>query len=154
MKRKLIYILFSCSIILNFILIYKFFIQGENVVFTEDKRVEIRMSKENRAFVMNEMRGFLESIQQINEGITKNNPDIILKVSAKSGSGKVHEVPKGLVRSLPFEFKQMGFQTHELFDEISKISKENYNREQIQQKLNQQLNNCISCHKTYQITAQ
>jgi hypothetical protein len=73
---------------------------------------------------MAEMRGFLESVQKINEGIAKNDPEIIAKVGQQSGTCKVDAVPQGLVKSLPFEFKQMGFQTHELFDVMAKMAKE------------------------------
>ncbi len=98
------------------------------------------------------MRGFLESIQKFNEGIAKNDPTIIEKVGQESGSYKVDGVPKGLVKSLPLGFKKMGFETHELFDVMAKMAQENYDRQQTQEKLNQLLNNCVACHKTYKIS--
>lgn len=152
--KKITITLLVLSIFLNIGLIYKFFYQGEKVVLAKDGRSEIKMSKENREFVMSEMRGFLESVQKINAGITKNNPEIITKVSQQSGTCKVDAVPQGLVKSLPYEFKQMGFQTHELFDVISKMAKKNYDRQQTQEKLNQLLNNCVACHKTYKISVE
>ena len=118
----------------------------------KDGRSEIKMTPENREYVMAEMRGFLESIQKINEGIAKNDPTIIEKVGQESGSYKVDGVPKGLVKSLPLGFKKMGFETHELFDVMAKMAKENYDRQQTQEKLNQLLNNCVACHKTYKIS--
>lgn len=152
--KKITIILLLLSIFLNIGLIYKFFYEGEKVVLAKDGRSEIKMTGENREFVMTEMRGFLESVQKINEGIAKNNPEIITKVGQQSGTCKVDVVPQGLVRSLPYEFKQMGFQTHELFDAISKIAKKNYDRQQTQEKLNQLLNNCVACHKTYKISVE
>lgn len=152
--KKITIILLVLSVFLNIGLIYKFFYEGEKVVLAKDGRSEIKMSKENREFVMSEMRGFLESVQKINDGITTNNPEIITKVSQQSGTCKVDAVPQGLVKSLPYEFKQMGFQTHELFDVISKMAKKNYDRQQTQEKLNQLLNNCVACHKTYKISVE
>ncbi|MCY1661016.1 hypothetical protein [Chryseobacterium sp. SL1] len=154
MKKRLMLIMLMISIILNVVLVYKFFYQGEKVTVKKDSRSEIKMTKENREFVMAEMRGFLESVQKINEGIIKNDPNIIVNVSQQSGTCKVNAVPQGLVRSLPYEFKQMGFQTHELFDVMSKMAKEKYDRQQIQVKMNELLNNCVACHKTYKITAE
>ncbi|MCW3161627.1 hypothetical protein [Chryseobacterium oryctis] len=154
MKKKLIYILLFVSLIINITLIYKFFYQGESVKLSSDGRTEIKMSKENRDFVMAEMRGFLESVQKINEGIAKNDPNPIASVGQQSGTCKVDVVPQGLVKSLPLGFKQMGFDTHELFDVMSKMAKEKYDRQQTQEKLNQLLNNCVACHKTYKITSE
>lgn len=140
------------SVFLNVGLIYKFFYAGETVSLAKDGRSEIKMTSENREYVMAEMRGFLESVQKINEGIAKNDPTIIEKVGQESGSCKVDGVPKGLIKSLPFGFKEMGFKTHELFDVMAKMAKENYDRQQTQEKLNQLLNNCVACHKTYKIS--
>ena len=84
----------------------------------------------------------------------KNDPEIIAKVGQQSGTCKVDAVPQGLVKSLPFEFKRMGFQTHELFDVMAKMAKKKYDRQLTQEKLNQLLNNCVACHKTYKITTE
>ena len=152
MQKKIISVLLLISIALNVGLIYQFFYKGEKVVPAKDGRSEIKMTPENREYVMAEMRGFLESVQKINEGIAKNDPKIIEKVGQESGSYKVDGVPKGLVKSLPLGFKKMGFETHELFDVMAKMAKENYDRQQTQEKLNQLLNNCVACHKTYKIS--
>ena len=152
MQKKIISVLLLISIALNVGLIYQFFHKGEKVVPAKDGRSEIKMTPENREYVMAEMRGFLESVQKINEGIAKNDPKIIEKVGQESGSYKVDGVPKGLVKSLPLGFKKMGFETHELFDVMAKMAKENYDRQQTQEKLNQLLNNCVACHKTYKIS--
>lgn len=154
MKRILTLLLLTLSLLANGILVYKFFYQGEKVLIKKDGRSEIKMSRENREFVMSEMRGFLESVQKINEGIAKNDPELISSVGLQSGTCKVNAVPKGLVRSLPFEFKQMGFETHKLFDEMAKMAKEKYDRQQTQIKMNELLNNCVACHRTYKITAE
>lgn len=150
--KKIIPFFLLLSVFLNVGLIYKFFYAGETVSLAKDGRSEIKMTSENREYVMAEMRGFLESVQKINEGIAKNDPKIIEKVGQESGSCKVDGVPKGLIKSLPFGFKEMGFKTHELFDVMAKMAKENYDRQQTQEKLNQLLNNCVACHKTYKIS--
>jgi cytochrome c556 len=35
---------------------------------------------------------------------------------------------------------------------MAKMAQENYDRQQTQEKLNQLLNNCVACHKTYKIS--
>ena len=93
MQKKIISVLLLISIALNVGLIYQFFYKGEKVIAEKDGRSEIRMAKENREFVMAEIRGFLESVQKINEGIAKNDPEIIAKVGQQSGTCKVDAVP-------------------------------------------------------------
>ena len=93
MQKKIISVLLLISIALNAGLIYQFFYKGEKVVPAKEGRYEIKMTKENREFVMAEMRGFLESVQKINEGIAKNYPEIVAKVGQQSGTCKVDAVP-------------------------------------------------------------
>mgnify|MGYP003622078890 CR=1 FL=1 len=152
--KKITLIFLVLSLFLNVGLIYKFFYAGETVSLAKDGRNEIKMTSENREYVMEEMRGFLESVQKINEGIAKNNPTIIEKIGQESGTCKVDGVPKGLIKSLPLGFKEMGFETHELFDVMAKMAKKNYDRQQTLEKLNQLLNNCVACHKTYKISVE
>lgn len=152
--KRIIPALLLLSIVLNVGLIYKFFYAGETVNLAKDGRTEIKMTEENREHVMTEMRGFLESVQKINEGITKNDPAIIAKVGQESGTCKVNAVPQGLIKSLPLGFKKMGFETHALFDAMSKMAKEKYDRQQTQEQLNQVLNQCVACHKTYKISVE
>ena len=121
MNKLIIYKgLLALSILMNVGLVYKFFLQGEDVKNSKDGRSEIKMSSQNREFVMAEMRLFLESIKTINEGLVENNPSKIASISQQSGVCKVDAVPKGLIKSLPIGFKSMGMQTHDYFDEIAK----------------------------------
>ena len=46
----------------------------------------------------------------------------------------------------------MGMQTHDYFDKIAKIAKENYSQKEIQKELNSLMKKWIDCHRTYKIT--
>ena len=144
--------LLALSILMNVGLVYIFFLQGEDVKNSKDGRSEIKMSSQNREFAMAEMRLFLESIKTINEGLVENNPTKIVSIDQQSGVCKVDVVPQGLIKSLPVGFKTMGMQTHDYFDKIAKIAKENYSQKEIQKELNSLMNNCVACHRTYKIT--
>lgn len=150
--KKIIPFSLLLSVFLNVGLIYKFFYAGETVSLAKDGRSEIKMTTENREFVMAEMRLFLESIKMINEGLAENNPTKIVSINQQSGVCKVDVVPQGLIKSLPVGFKTMGMQTHDYFDKIAKIAKENYSQKEIQKELNSLMNNCVACHRTYKIT--
>ena len=141
----------TLSVLLNVILIYVFVFKGETVKST-DHRTELLLSESNRDFVFDEMRDFLESIQQINEGILTNNPEIIIKAAKHSGGRVIDHAPKGMLKSMPIGFKELGFATHEIFDNIALNAANNYDGVEIQTQLNTLLNNCTSCHKSYKIS--
>ena len=67
MKNSIITIT-SLSVLLNIILIYVFVFKGDTIKST-DNRTEVILSESTKDFVFDEMRDFLESVQQINEGV-------------------------------------------------------------------------------------
>ena len=150
MKKATLTILIF-SILLNIGLIYLFVIKGETTK-SNDNRTAVLMSEGNKDFVLEEMRDFLESIQQINEGIQENTPEKIINAGNKSGGSVITHAPKGLLKSLPSGFKALGFSTHDLFDEIAKNAQNNYTPKKTQKQMNTLLNNCVSCHKSYKIS--
>ena len=148
--KKPITILAVLSILLNLGLIYFFIFKGETVT-TTDGRTAIIMTPSNTDFVLNEMRDFLESVQQINEGILTNNAQKVIDAGKKSGGSVIDHAPKGLIKSLPIGFKKMGFATHDIFDEIRESAETDFNPKNTQIQLNKLLNNCTACHKIYKI---
>jgi len=102
--KKPILIITVLSILLNIGLIYLFILKGDTVI-SNDNRTEIKMSENNKDFVLAEMRDFLESVQKINEGILTNNPKLIIEAGQKSGGSVIAHAPKGLLKSLPGGFK-------------------------------------------------
>lgn len=146
--KKAPIILLIISVSLNIALIYFFVFKG-SVAKKDDSRTAINISPENREFVLAEMRGFLESIQAINEGIMENNPQKIIEAGDKAGSGAVHEAPAGLMRTLPLSFKSLGLGTHSKFDQIAKMARENYNQQEAQKQVSSILANCTACHASF-----
>lgn len=148
--KKIFPIILLISVILNIGLIYFFVFKGD-VIPLKDHRKAIVMSSDNKNIVLKEMRDFLQSIQQINEGIIENNAEKIIKSATASGRSVEQEIPKGLIKSLPIDFKKMGFGTHDLFDEIADSAKVNFNAKTTHRQLNTLLNRCVACHQIYQI---
>ncbi len=140
----------TLSVLINGLLVYLFLLKGETTTST-DNRIALTLNESNREFVMAEMREFLESVQQINEGILKEDPTLIIAAGKKSGGSVIAHAPQGLMKSLPIGFKKMGFATHAIFDEFTHIDTKNFDSKQAQTKLNKLLNNCIACHKGYKI---
>lgn len=144
-------VLLVLSLLLNVFLIFRFFIIGNTIQNPKDNRVAIALSKENREFVMFEMRTFLEGIKNIHDGLQSNDYKKIELNASKSGMSVENHVPAELFRSLPLDFKKMGFDTHDRFDKIAKMAKEKARKEAINQELSGLMNNCVSCHSSFKI---
>ena len=79
-----------------------FFIFKGETTKTNDNRIAVVMTPDNTDFVLNEMRDFLESIQQINEGILNNDAQKIIDAGKKSSDSVIDHAPKGLIKSLKY----------------------------------------------------
>lgn len=146
--KKIIPFLLIISLVLNVTMAYLFFIKGDTVK-GQDGRTAIKISADNKEFVLAEMRGFLESIQQINEGIANNDSQKIINAATKSGAERIGDAPQGLFKSLPLGFKSLGLDTHAKFDALAKAMQKNYNQQEAQKEVSQILSNCTACHRAY-----
>ncbi len=144
-------IILIISVFLNVFLIYRFFIAGNTVPNPKDSRVAIQISEPNRDMILKEMRTFLEAVRNIHEGIETNDYKKIETYATASGMSLEKNVPADLVRSLPLPFKKLGFNTHDKFDALAKMAKEQKSKQLMHQELNSLMNNCTSCHASYKI---
>ncbi len=148
--KKLPWILAAIFFILNIALVYVFVFKGETVNL-KDGRKGIPVNKIDKSFVLNEMRNFLESVQQINEGIIKNDKDLVVKAGEKSGGSVIEHAPQGMMKKLPMDFKALGFSTHAIFDEIAEKGRTNFEPAQTREQMAKLLNNCVACHKQFKL---
>ena len=98
--------------------VYKFIFQG-SVSESADGRTAIHLTAGERDIVLAEMRAFLESVQQITEGVTENDMKRVAESARIVGKAAQQAVPGTLMGKLPIEFKQLGFDTHAKFDQLA-----------------------------------
>ena len=127
---------------------YKFIIQG-NVTEVEDNRAAIQLTKSERDLVLLEMRVFLQSVQQITNGILKEDMSAVVIAARKSGKEAAVEVPGTLIGKLPIGFKKLGFDTHAKFDGLALDAEQLGDGEHALSQLNALLENCVSCHSAF-----
>ncbi len=132
-------------------LLYVFVFKGKVAKIGKDGRVAIELTKGNADFALTEMRGFLESVQQINEGILTKDVEKIEKAAKKSGGSVIAHAPKGMMASLPLGFKKLGFSTHDLFDKIAVDIQTTKDYKQAHQQLVTLLHKCVACHRSYKV---
>lgn len=116
-----------------------------------DGRTTILLEPSERAVVLNEMRQFLASIQQMLEAAERNDAAAIAKITRPLGMAAAHVVPAGLAAKLPLEFKTLGHSVHEDFDRIAMDAEAMNDARLSLHQLGETLKKCVACHATYQI---
>ncbi|GIX40528.1 MAG: hypothetical protein KatS3mg129_0261 [Leptospiraceae bacterium] len=115
------------------------------------QRKIIYLTKEEKEFVLMEMRQLLKSIHNIHTGLYEENYNFAYNSAKKVGMNMVNELQaaeKFILLKLPSEFKQLGFSTHKQFDILAESIKHKNNKE-IQKNLSILTSYCISCHDLY-----
>lgn len=127
---------------------YKFIVQGK-VAQIEDNRVAIQLTKNEKEIVLFEMRVFLESVQQITNGIVNKDMPAVVTAARKSGKEAAVAVPGTLIGKLPIGFKKLGFDTHAKFDGLALDAEQLGDDSHSLSQLNILLENCVACHSTF-----
>ena len=114
----------------------------------EDERQEIVLTAEERAFVLKEMRGFLNSVEGVISAVAND------KVAAAKASGMsvMHEVPQSLRKKLPMAFMKMGHMTHQNFDKLAQEAASLGDKAVILKQLDTILNTCNTCHAQFRLS--
>ncbi len=129
---------------------YKFILQGSTAK-SSDGRIEILLNDNERNLVLTEMRAFLSSVQQINQGLSENNMELVAEHARKSGKAAQAGMPGTLVGKLPLQFKKLGGDTHAKFDQLAMDADDLGDRDHVLQQLSSLMKNCVTCHATYRI---
>lgn len=138
------------SLFLVVSLAYKFLISGETVLASDGRQVML-LTEPERNIVLTEMRTFLQSIQQITLAVSEQNSQAIVTAARAVGAAAQNEVPASLVRKLPLEFRKLGFDTHQKFDQIAMDAEELADPEYSLKQLTELMSNCVACHELYRI---
>ena len=147
---RLGWILFFIMTIVASALAYKFILKGETEI-APDGRTTILFNDSERTFFLNEMRSFLIAVQQISDGIEKDDMTQIAAAAKKVGTGDMSLVPAGIMGKLPLATKKMGMSTHKAFDQIAMDAESLGDKDQTLSQLNQILSTCTSCHALYKV---
>ncbi len=126
------------------------FMHGRTVP-TADGRQAILLTESERNLVLAEMRGMLESVQGIVEGIARRDMKHVAAAARLSGTASTGHVPVSLMAKLPLAFKQMGQVTHRDFDEIALRAESGEPEEMLLERFGERLKNCIACHATFRL---
>lgn len=138
--------------VIIFILAYILLFTGTKMVkLPDDNRIVVQYEPDLHKLVMEEMRDYLEVINEINQGLAENDSDKIVKAATRQGDISLNETPIRLLKLSPVPCKIMGFKGHDIFQAIADSAKVNFNRTTTINQLAELTNNCIACHRTYKL---
>ncbi len=150
--KKILIISNVIFVVIISILVYILLFMGtEMVKLPDDTRIVVKYEPDLRDLVLNEMRDYLEVMNEIQQGLTENDPDKIVKAATRQGQISLEATPIRLLKLSPLACKQMGFRGHDIFQSIADSARVNFSKETTINQLAELTNNCIVCHRTYKI---
>ena len=129
---------------------YKFMIQGVTEQ-SSDGRMAIKLNENEKNLVLEEMRAFLTSTQQIVASINNKDLKQVGKSARAVGRAAQDAVPGTLMGKLPMEFKKLGVDTHNKFDVMAMDAEQLEDGDHSMNQLAELLQNCVACHASYRI---
>jgi hypothetical protein len=143
---KLSWILVAVLSIVVAIFAYKF--TAGAVEPSDDGRLAVKLSKDERHALLVEMRTWLISSQAVLAAVADKDFAEVKKVATVSGMAAEADTPGSLFAKIPLEMKKLGFDTRNKFDEIAADADKKDSEHTVRQ-LSIAMNNCIACHATY-----
>jgi KaiC/GvpD/RAD55 family RecA-like ATPase len=125
-------------------------IQGD-VAPSEDNRIAVNLSKDERNLVLNEMRNFLISTQAVSEAITNKDLKLAAKLASEAGMQAEKNAPGSLLSKIPLAMKTLGFDTRQKFDQIALDALQLNDPMHSRNQLEVLMKNCIACHASFKI---
>ncbi len=147
---RLGWFLFFIMLIITAVMAWQFIYTGKTELAADNRKALILEDFE-KDFLLAEMRGFLNSVHQIIDGIEKDNMEQITKAAKNSGFSDVANVPTSLRGKLPLEMKKMGFSVHRAFDQMALDAEQLGDKEHTLSQLNEILATCTACHALYRV---
>ena len=130
---------------------YMFVLRGAVAPAGDDGRTVVLLSRGERNLVLSEMRGFLESVQEIIQAVNDNDMKSAAEAAARVGRVDLNDLPPSLLRKLPVALKQMGLATHYAFYKLSGDIGGGLKKKQIMARMADIMNNCVACHQGYRL---
>lgn len=116
-----------------------------------DTREMLRLPPDERHLVLLEMRNFVVAMQQIMDGLAKDNMQLVAGAAQTMGSGAANEVPPRVVAKLPETFKTLAGKVHVTFDAIALDADALGDINHTVSQLAELTQHCVACHAIYQI---
>ncbi|WP_303901986.1 hypothetical protein [Thiohalomonas denitrificans] len=116
-----------------------------------DQRIVLQLPPDERHMVLEEMRNFVVAIQEIADGLARDDFEQVATAARTMGSGAANEIPPRVVNKLPETFKQLAGKVHTTYDAIALDAGSMADTQLALEQLGDLYGYCVACHATYQI---
>lgn len=144
---KLSWLLVALLSMIVAVFTYKFTV-GE-VKPSDDGRLAVQLSKDERNALLLEMRTWLQNSQGMLAAVSAQDFATVANLAKSSGMAAEAETPGSLFRKIPVEMKKLGFDTRQKFDDIAIDAEKLKDSQHTIKQISTAMNNCVACHATY-----
>ena len=116
---------------------------------SEDGRLAVQLTKDERNALLLEMRTWLQSTQAIVAAAAAGDMPAVIRAARASGMAAEAATPGALLAKIPIEMKRLGFATRGLFDEIAAEAEKTRDPQRVLARLGAAMNNCVACHASF-----
>ena len=124
------------------------FIAGQ-VEPSEDGRLAVQLTKDERNALLLEMRTWLQNTQAIVAAASAGDMPAVVRAARASGMAAEAGTPGSLLAKIPIEMKQLGFATRGLFDDVAAEAEKSRDPGRVLAQLGAAMNNCVACHASF-----
>jgi hypothetical protein len=120
----------------------------------QDSRTALALTRAEKAYVLGQMRLFVESIQIITGELVDGDKAKAVEAAAARGAKRNQNdpaFPSTLGAKLPQEWKQFGGSTRKGFDALADEIGKSENTGQSLKQLSEVMKNCVACHASYRV---
>ena len=123
---------------------------------TTDTREPVQRTDTEKAFVLEQMRLFLASIVEVEEGLGSGDLDLVAREAAARGrkANAVLARPPTLAVKESDAWKSMIGSVRSGFDQIAEQATARAPAAKINKTLADTMRNCVACHQAYRISAE
>ncbi|WP_152428466.1 cytochrome c [Methyloferula stellata] len=117
-------------------------------------RTALALTPPEKAYVLLQMRQFVESIQIIVAGLADGDKAPAIEAAAARGLKRNQNdpaFPSTLGAKLPQEWKQFGGSTRKGFDALADAISKSEDAKQPLKQLSEVMKNCVGCHASYRV---
>lgn len=150
----------TASYILNIVLIavigfaaFKF-LTDKNIATGVDERTPVVLTAAEKAEVLAEMRGLLETVESVIVAASSDDIAAIPDIVRPFGMAAVETESVTMAAKLPVELITMGYDAHRAMDALGAMAENGASSEEIIATLGGAMVLCTTCHSSYQFIAE
>lgn len=116
-----------------------------------DPREAITLTAGERTRLLDGMRQYLLSIQEIVDAAAAYKPDRVREAARRAGAGMLADVEPATALKLPLAFTALSLETHQKFDALAESASHQAARSDVLAALGAIIANCNGCHESYRV---